>query len=77
MFRQVIPASVDLKTPVPEYEYPLCRGWVSPVPTQTISGFEAETATSPMEKADSFSKIGVQVMPLFSVFQRFPEPTPT
>jgi hypothetical protein len=66
-----------LKTPVPAYEYPLCRGCVSPVPTQTMSGSDAETATSPIVKVDSFSKMGFQVRPLLTVFQRFPDPTPT
>lgn len=29
-----------------------------------------------MANVDSFSKIGVHVVPLFTVFQRFPDPTP-
>jgi len=56
---------------------PLSSECVSPVPTQTMRGSDGATATSPIVKVDSRSKIGVQVIPLFSVFHRLPEPTPT
>ena len=73
----VRPASADLKTPVPEKAGPLCRGWTSPVPTQTTLGLEGATAMSPTANADSCSKTGSHVMPLFVVFQTLPAPGPT
>lgn len=53
MFVQVAPALVDLKIPVPLNAYPANRGWTSPVPTQTMLGFEGATAMSPTANADS------------------------
>jgi hypothetical protein len=40
----------------------------SPVPTQTIFGFEGATVTSPIELTASLSKMGSQVMPPLLVF---------
>ncbi len=74
MFVHVSPASVDLKTPVPAYELRAIS--TSPVPTQTMLGSEGATAISPMVKVDSFSKMGVQVVPLFTDFQTLPAPAP-
>jgi len=48
----------------------------SPVPTYIISGCESDMAISPMAKADSFSKMGSQVVALLFVFQIFPEAKP-
>ncbi len=47
--------------------------FASPVPTQTISGFDGLIARSPMEVVNSSSKRDVQVTPSFSVFQTPPE----
>ena len=49
------------------------RALASPVPTQTTSGFDFETATSPMETVASRSKTGVQVVPLLPVFHKPPD----
>src|SRR5687768_4261796 len=46
--------------------------FASPVPTQTRSGFEGATATSPIETEDSRSNTGAHVVPPFSVFHRPP-----
>jgi len=75
MFVQVFPPSKDLNAPVPAKELLAIR--FSPVPIQTVSGSERETSISPMAKVDSFSKMGFQVIPLLTVFQTFPDPTPT
>ncbi len=45
----------------------------SPVPTQTMCGSEGATAMSPTAAVASCSKMGVQVVPSFSVFQTPPE----
>ena len=42
----VRPPSVDLKTPTPAID--ARNRFASPVPTQTMSGFEGATAMSPM-----------------------------
>ncbi len=47
MGAHVFPPSVDLKTPSPHEV--LWRLFDSPVPTQTRSGFEGDTATSPID----------------------------
>ena len=44
----------------------------SPVPIQTMSGFDGASATSPMVVAGPCSKIGCQVVASFSVFHRPP-----
>ncbi len=43
--------------------------FASPVPTQTMSGFDGATARSPMLVDGMSSKIACQVVPLSSVFQ--------
>src|SRR5262245_46837986 len=75
MWAQVLPPSVDLYSPSPQET--LLRGLASPVPTQTTSGLEGATATSPIETVLWLSKIGVQVMPLLTVFQRPPDAVAT
>ncbi len=67
MFFQVLPPSADLYTPSPMVT--LFRQVASPVPTQTISGWDGETAMSPTETVLSDSNTGFQEMPLFSDFQ--------
>ena len=49
----------------------------SPVPIHTVSGFDGSSVTQPIEYDGWPSKIGVQVVPPFSVFQTPPEPTVT
>ncbi len=71
IFCQLFPPFVDLNTPVPANEER--RLLFSPVPTQIVSGSESATAISPMVIEDSFSKIGVHEVPLFSVFQTPPD----
>ena len=71
----VWPSSSDLKTPIPGNEER--ANSTSPVPNQTVSGSDGETATAPMATDARCWKMGVHVIPLFSVFQRPPEPTPT
>ena len=44
----------------------------SPVPIQTMFGFDGATATSPIDVDGPWSKTGVQVVASFSVFQRPP-----
>jgi hypothetical protein len=49
----------------------------SPVPTQTVSGLDGSRVTQPIEYEAWLSKIGVHVVPAFSVFQTLPEPAAT
>src|SRR5687768_4092076 len=46
--------------------------FASPLPTQTMSGFEGATATSPSEMLDAWSQTGAHVVPAFSVFHSPP-----
>src|SRR5262249_38486192 len=71
LWSQVLAPSGDLYRPLPQDT--LLRGLASPVPTQTTSGFEGATATSPMETVSYWSKTGVQVVPLLTVFHRPPD----
>ena len=71
MFAQVLPPSADLKMPTPACE--LRKMLCSPVPTQTTFWSDGARAMSPMAAVTMFSKIGVQVVPSFSVFQTPPE----
>ncbi len=75
MFFQVFPPSTDLYTPSP-YDTLL---WLlfSPVPTQTTSGSLGSMVMVPIEKDFSPSKMGVQVVPAFSVFQTPPDAAAT
>ena len=66
----VFPASTDLYTPAPAIE--LRKTLASPVPTQTTSGFEGSTVTSPIDVDAAFSKIGSQVVPSFTFFHTPP-----
>src|SRR5437870_3654449 len=72
---QVAPPSVDLYTPSPQET--LLRGLASPVPTQTTSGFDGATATSPRATVSWLSKTGFQVVPLLTVFHSPPEAVAT
>jgi len=47
------------------------------VPIHTVSGFDGSSVTHPIEYDGWSSKIGVQVVPAFSVFHTPPEPTAT
>ena len=67
---QVAPASVDLKTPLPEID-DRAFAW-SPVPIQTMLGFEGATATAPIASAPMLSVTFVHVVPALVVFQRPP-----
>ena len=67
---QVFPASVDLYTPSPYIEL---RGFeFSPVPSQTTFESFGSMTTQQRLKEPPESKIGVQVTPRFSDFQRPP-----
>jgi hypothetical protein len=46
--------------------------FASPVPTQTISGFDGATVTSPIDVVAAWSKTGAHVTPSLSVFQSPP-----
>jgi hypothetical protein len=50
------------------------RRWV---PTQTTSGFDGATATSPMHSEPAWSNTGANVMPLFVVLNTPPLAVPT
>ena len=67
----VRPASTDLYMPFPWYEERELLA--STVPTYTTLVSLCETATVPMEITGWLSKIDVQVIPLFVVFQRPPK----
>src|SRR6056297_79635 len=49
----------------------------SPVPTQTVFGFDGSSVMAPIEYESCPSKIGFQVVPELTVFQTPPEPTAT
>ena len=61
------PPSVDLKMPTPGID--ARNRFASPVPTQTISGFDFATAMSPMLVLASRSKIARHVAPRSSEAQ--------
>ncbi len=71
----VLPPSVDLRTPSPHDV--LCRLFGSPVPTQTTSGFVCDTATSPIDSNPSVCISGVNSVPLLVVFHTPPWAVPT
>src|SRR5436309_15692517 len=50
----------------------LLRSQDSPVPTQTISGFEGSIATAPIDCTSWRSKTGLNVVPPFTDFQTPP-----
>src|SRR5947209_1041126 len=68
---QLLPPSIDLYTPSPHET--LLRGFASPVPTQTMSGFEGATATAPRETVACLSNTHSQVVPLLTVFHNPPD----
>jgi hypothetical protein len=70
MWRQVWPPSADLYTPAPAFE--LRKMFASPVPTQTMSGFDGAMVTSPIEVVTPWSKTGAHVTPSLSVFHSPP-----
>src|SRR2546426_11453993 len=55
----------------------LLRTQDSPVPTQTISGFEGSIATAPIDCTSWRSKTGLKVVPPFTDFQTPPLAEPT
>src|SRR6478736_2267947 len=67
---QDLPPSFDLYKPSPK----LTLRWLlfSPVPSQTTFESLGSTVTAPSEYAPYLSKIGVKVLPRFSVFHRLP-----
>ena len=67
---QVAPPSIDLKTPLPEYDDRALA--CSPVPTQTICEFDGATATAPTAATSIESVMLAHVMPLFTVFHSPP-----
>ncbi len=67
---QVLPASVDLKTPMPAVE--ARKMLASPVPTQTTFGSDSATARSPIDIVGMSSKMGSQVVPAFTVLKTPP-----
>src|SRR5512146_968351 len=75
MFVNVLPPSLDFHTPSPHEV--LWRLFDSPVPTHTTSGFDCDTATSPIDISPRSSKMGVSTAPLLVVFQTPPCAAPT
>src|SRR3954468_18404629 len=74
-FAHVLPASLDLYTPSPGMMLP--RMHDSPVPMNTMSGFDSDTATAPTEALVNWPSVtGAQVVPLSVVFQRPPPTAP-
>src|SRR4051812_30173686 len=71
----VFPPSVDLKTPSPHEV--LCRLFDSPEPSQSTSGFDCDTVTSPIDISPLCSKTGVRMAPLLVVFHTPPCAVPT
>src|SRR6185312_14285992 len=66
----VFPASVDLYTPLPK---PVeSRSVHSPLPTYTVSGAEAATATAPIDATGLASNTGSHTRPASIVFHRPP-----
>src|SRR5215210_1950195 len=70
MSRQVAPASVDLNTPLPEYD-DRALAW-SPVPIQTTCELDGAMATAPTAAAPTASDTGFHVVPALVVFQSPP-----
>src|SRR5271157_4049385 len=71
MWVHVLPPSADLYTPLPHDE--LWRLLPSPVPTQTMSGSDCETVTSPMLETAWSSKTGFQEIPLSTLLNTPPD----
>src|SRR4051812_47910012 len=67
----VAPASVDLYTPSPHDE--LCRVFASPVPAQTMFGFDFDTAIAPIDIiASTLSNTGAHVTPPLTLLKMPP-----
>ena len=66
----VLPASVDLYRPFPEYD-DRARS-LAPVPIQTNCELEGVTATAPTAATSTLSEITSHVTPLFDVFHSPP-----
>src|SRR6185312_8483371 len=71
---QVLPPSVVLNTPLPEYELRALA--LSPVPTQTMFGSLWATASAPMDSTPALSNTGSQVTPPLVVFHTPPLRSP-
>src|SRR4030095_8461097 len=72
---QVLPASTDLYTPSPGMMLP--RMHDSPIPMNTTSGFDSETATAPTDALLICPSVtGDQVAPKSVVFQSPPPTAP-
>ncbi len=55
----------------------LLRTHDSPVPTQTVCGWEGSMAKEPIESEGCLSKMGLKVVPLSTDFQTPPLAEPT
>jgi hypothetical protein len=72
---QVLPASVDLYTPSPAMMLP--RMQVSPMPMNTMSGLDSDTATAPTDALRTCPSVtGVQLSPPSTVFHSPPPTAP-
>src|ERR1044071_8460614 len=76
MFVHVEPESVDLYTPSPMRSASR-MAHASPVPAQTIEGFDGATASAPIACTFIESKTGRNVAPLSTDFQTPPDAAPT
>src|SRR5690349_14946273 len=76
MFFHVLPASVDLYTPLPIACAGLMRN-VSPVPAQTWLGLDGAIARAPIDELSWLSNMGAQVSPASSVLKIPPLAAPT
>src|SRR4051812_2637743 len=74
-FAQVLPASLDLYTPSPGMMLP--RMHDSPMPMNTTSGFDSDTATAPTDELFSCPSVtGAHRMPPSVVFHKPPPTAP-
>src|SRR3954468_22254267 len=72
---QVFPASVDLYTPSPGWILP--RMHASPIPMNTMSGFDSDTASAPTDELWIWPSVtGVHVAPPSTVFHKPPPVAP-
>src|SRR5258708_28646871 len=69
-FLQFPPPSVDLQTPSPTET--LFRVHASPLPTQTVFGFEGSIVTAPIDCTSSRSNTGLNDVPPLTDFQTPP-----
>src|SRR6185437_9595492 len=73
---QVLPAFVDLYTPLPIASAGRIKK-VSPVPAQTCRGLVGAMASAPTAALSVLSKMGCQVTPASSVLKIPPDAAPT